>query len=120
MIPLEDIDLRHEIRIDRDTGVVERAAVRRVYSARVEGWKAKFTVAIYQGDDAKEVRSIAFPDISEQSQQEWRRNIAKYTASRQVSCTVRSSAPELYTQPSQYRSDLWGSEFMWYICHTPP
>ncbi|KAJ7315696.1 hypothetical protein DFH08DRAFT_755182, partial [Mycena albidolilacea] len=67
MIPLEDIDLRHEIRVDEDTGVVERVAVRRVYSARVEGRKSKFTVAIYQGDGAKE---------------EWRRNIAKYTAIR--------------------------------------
>ncbi|KAJ7876182.1 hypothetical protein B0H14DRAFT_2568448 [Mycena olivaceomarginata] len=88
-----DIDLWHEIRVDGDTGIVERAAVRRVYSAQVEGRKSKFMVAIYQGDGAKE---------------EWRRNIAKYTAIRQVSCTFRSSAPELYTQPSQYRSDLWG------------
>jgi hypothetical protein len=65
MIPLEDIDLRHEIRVGRDTGVVERAAVRRVYSARVGGRKSRFTVAIYQGDGAKEVCGIAFPDISE-------------------------------------------------------
>jgi hypothetical protein len=125
MIPLEDIDLRHEIRVDRDTGVVERAvvqrvAVRRVYSARIEGRKSKFMVAIYQGDYAQEVRGIAFPDISEQPQQEWRGNIGKYTAIRQVSCIVRSSAPELYRQTSQYCSDLWGSKFMWYTCYNFP
>jgi hypothetical protein len=60
MIPLEDIDLRHEIRVDGDTGVVERAVVRRVYSARVEGRKSKFTVAMYQGNGAEEVCCILF------------------------------------------------------------
>jgi hypothetical protein len=58
MIPLEDIDLRHEIRVDGDTGVVERAVVRRVYSARVEGRKSKFTVAVYQWNGAEEVCCI--------------------------------------------------------------
>jgi hypothetical protein len=64
MIPLGDIDLRHEIQVDRNTGVVgrqrERVCVRRVYSAKVEGRKSNFTVAMYQGNGAEEVYWISF------------------------------------------------------------
>ncbi|KAF7352060.1 hypothetical protein MVEN_01168700 [Mycena venus] len=59
MIPLGGIDLRYEIRVDIDTGFVnrrerERACVRRVYSAKIEGRMSNVTVAMYQGPDAKE------------------------------------------------------------------
>ncbi|KAJ7315807.1 hypothetical protein DFH08DRAFT_820380 [Mycena albidolilacea] len=59
MIPLGDIDLRHEIRVDNLTGIVDyhRGPVcfRRMHSARVEGRKAKVTVAMYHGTGAEEV-----------------------------------------------------------------
>jgi hypothetical protein len=62
MIPLGDIDLQHEIQVDR--GVVGRrrgrGCVRRVYSAKVEGRKSDFTVAMYQGNGAEEVYWISF------------------------------------------------------------
>ncbi|KAF7340628.1 hypothetical protein MSAN_02134700 [Mycena sanguinolenta] len=63
MIPLADIDLRHEIRLDNSMGAAysrprERARVRRLYSAKVEGRKSTLTVAMYQGDDAEQVRGI--------------------------------------------------------------
>ncbi|KAJ7315781.1 hypothetical protein DFH08DRAFT_419741 [Mycena albidolilacea] len=71
VIPLGDIDLRREISVDRDTGVVVRqregTCVRRIYSAKVEGRKSQVTVAIYQGNSAEE---------------EWRRDIAKYMSIR--------------------------------------
>ncbi|KAF7337096.1 hypothetical protein MVEN_02147200 [Mycena venus] len=67
MIPLGDIDLQHEIRVDKKSDVVnrqrERHSVRRVYSAKIEGHKSSVTVAMYQGDDAE---------------QEWRQDVAKY------------------------------------------
>jgi hypothetical protein len=60
MIPLGDIDLQHEIRLDNDTGVVyrqcERLGVRRIYSARVGDQST--TVAMYQGHGAEEVCHI--------------------------------------------------------------
>ncbi|KAJ7669069.1 hypothetical protein B0H17DRAFT_1086889 [Mycena rosella] len=61
VIPLEDIDLRKQIRLDDEIGVVNRggrrACVRRMYTARIEGKKSAMTVAVYQGDDAQEVGS---------------------------------------------------------------
>ncbi|KAF7377023.1 hypothetical protein MSAN_00120400 [Mycena sanguinolenta] len=58
MIPLADIDLRHEIRLDNSTVVIDhrrkQACVRRLYSAKVEGRKSNLTVAMYQGDDAEQ------------------------------------------------------------------
>ncbi|KAJ6462933.1 hypothetical protein C8R45DRAFT_940589 [Mycena sanguinolenta] len=60
MIPLGDIDLRHQIRVDECTGVAysqqERACVRRVHSAkaRIDGRKSRVTVAMYQGSDSEE------------------------------------------------------------------
>ncbi|KAF7377015.1 hypothetical protein MSAN_00119500 [Mycena sanguinolenta] len=62
MIPLADIDLRHEIRWNNSTVVVDhrckQTRVRRLYSAEVEGRKSTLTVAIYQGDDAEQVHGI--------------------------------------------------------------
>ncbi|KAJ7927849.1 hypothetical protein B0H13DRAFT_1860897 [Mycena leptocephala] len=73
MIPLGDIDLQYEIRVNKDTGVVdrlpERQGVRRIYSARVDGRKSRVTVAMYQGESAKE---------------EWQRDIVQYMSVRQV------------------------------------
>jgi hypothetical protein len=62
MIPLGDIDLQHEIRLNKVEGSVvagrrrERASFRRVYSARIYGRNAPMTVAMYQGPGAEEVR----------------------------------------------------------------
>ncbi|KAF7330672.1 hypothetical protein MSAN_02452500 [Mycena sanguinolenta] len=76
MIPMGDIDLRREIRVDECTGVVnsqprERACVRRIHSAKaiIAGRKSRVTVAIYQGNGAEK---------------EWRQDIAKYMSLRQV------------------------------------
>ncbi|KAJ7190482.1 hypothetical protein B0H12DRAFT_1172646 [Mycena haematopus] len=70
MIPLGDIDLRHEIRL-KDTGIVDydrdRARVRRLYSAKIEGRKLTLTVAMYQGNGAEE---------------QWRKDVAKYMSMR--------------------------------------
>jgi hypothetical protein len=59
MIPLGDIDLQHELRLNKGSAVVDRrcdrASVRRVYSARIDGRNAPMTVAIYQGRGAEEV-----------------------------------------------------------------
>ncbi|KAF7340660.1 hypothetical protein MSAN_02138000 [Mycena sanguinolenta] len=73
MIPMGDIDLRHQIRVDDCTGVVcfqqQRACARRMYSAKViiAGRKSRVTVAVYQGEDAEE---------------EWRQDIAKHMSLR--------------------------------------
>ncbi|KAF7377074.1 hypothetical protein MSAN_00125900 [Mycena sanguinolenta] len=63
MIPMGDIDLRRQIRVDERTGVAysrprERACVPRLYSAKVKGQKSTLTVAMYQGDGAEQVRGI--------------------------------------------------------------
>jgi hypothetical protein len=58
MIPLADIDLRHEIGLT--TRRPGRAGVRRTYAARVTGRKSKVTVTLYQGDGAEEVCCILF------------------------------------------------------------
>ncbi|KAJ7737801.1 hypothetical protein DFH07DRAFT_93195 [Mycena maculata] len=65
-IPLGDIDLRQEIRLDAESGIVERqrGSVRRMYSARIHGSKSDMTVALYQGDNAEE---------------EWRHAISRYS-----------------------------------------
>ncbi|KAJ7256638.1 hypothetical protein C8J57DRAFT_1344025 [Mycena rebaudengoi] len=73
MIPLGDIDLQREIRLHKLEGSLvvdrrrERASVRRVYSARVDGRNALTTVAMYQGPRAEE---------------EWRQDIAKHRSIR--------------------------------------
>ncbi|KAF7366225.1 hypothetical protein MVEN_00499700 [Mycena venus] len=70
-IPLGDIDLQHEIHLDNDTGGVdrhcERARVRRLYSARVQGRQLHMTVAMYQGHGAEE---------------EWQKDMARYKSVR--------------------------------------
>jgi hypothetical protein len=69
MIPLGDIDLQREITLD-NTGVVnhrrERPRARRIYIAKIDGRQADVTVAVYQGQGAEEVCTVAlfsvFPD----------------------------------------------------------
>ncbi|KAJ6544490.1 hypothetical protein B0H19DRAFT_301850 [Mycena capillaripes] len=59
-IPLGDIDLRREIciRLDRESGVVNRPhvrnTVRRMYSARVGRRKPDMSVILYEGNNAEE------------------------------------------------------------------
>ncbi|KAJ7508770.1 hypothetical protein B0H11DRAFT_1355961 [Mycena galericulata] len=65
-IPRGHVDLRHEIRMDAG-GLVHRQrgrVSRRMYSARIEGGQSDVTVAVYQGQDAKE---------------NWKRELAKYS-----------------------------------------
>ncbi|KAJ6518025.1 hypothetical protein C8R47DRAFT_3791 [Mycena vitilis] len=59
-IPLGDIDLR-ELRLERTSNcfVRQRQSTCRVYAARVEGRRSRVTVAIYEGDGAKEVCGVA-------------------------------------------------------------
>ncbi|KAF7377002.1 hypothetical protein MSAN_00118100 [Mycena sanguinolenta] len=78
MIPMGDIDLRHQIRVDERSGIINyqprgRACVRRVHSAKaiVAGRKLRATVAMYEGNGAEE---------------EWRQDIAKYMSLRRVEC----------------------------------
>ena len=62
VIPLGDIDLQCEIRLDVGRNVVdrwcERTTVRRVYAAKIEGRSSDMTVAMYEGHSAEEVRSF--------------------------------------------------------------
>ncbi|KAJ6462850.1 hypothetical protein C8R45DRAFT_523986 [Mycena sanguinolenta] len=73
MIPLGDIDLRREIRVDEYTGIAysqqQRTFVRRVHSAKaiIAGRKSRVTVAVYQGNNGEE---------------EWRQDIAKHMSLR--------------------------------------
>ncbi|KAF7377049.1 hypothetical protein MSAN_00123000 [Mycena sanguinolenta] len=73
MIPMGDIDLRHQIRMDKCTDVAysqhPRACVRRVHSAkaRIDGRTKRVTVALYQGNDAEE---------------EWHQDITKHMSLR--------------------------------------
>ncbi|KAJ6459474.1 hypothetical protein C8R47DRAFT_1226611 [Mycena vitilis] len=70
MIPLGDIDLLREIHLndsEANRPQRERACVKRMYSAKVDGRKSRTTVALYQGDGAEE---------------EWRQDIAKYMSCR--------------------------------------
>ncbi|KAJ7050598.1 hypothetical protein C8F01DRAFT_1092255 [Mycena amicta] len=57
-IPLGDINLQRELRVDDQSVSVYRrreyGCVYRVYSARVEGRRADMTVAIFQGKNAEE------------------------------------------------------------------
>ncbi|KAJ6538690.1 hypothetical protein DFH09DRAFT_1368823 [Mycena vulgaris] len=56
MVPIGDLDLREEIRIDCGSGVVnlseERKSARRMYSARIHGSKSNITLGVYQGENA--------------------------------------------------------------------
>ncbi|KAJ6602945.1 hypothetical protein B0H10DRAFT_651589 [Mycena sp. CBHHK59/15] len=68
VIPVGDLDLRNELRLDRESGVVHRrhgwGAVRRMYSARIHGCKSSMTVAVYQGDNSEE---------------DWQQDISRYS-----------------------------------------
>ncbi|KAF8193568.1 hypothetical protein K438DRAFT_1828872, partial [Mycena galopus ATCC 62051] len=78
MIPLADINLRHEIRVDGDTGLVTHrpsGRARRLYSAKVAGQESSVTVAVYQGKGAEK---------------QWRKDIKKYMSFRQVTYPFRS------------------------------
>jgi hypothetical protein len=67
MIPMGDINLLEEIRLNNETGFVgrhqpERTRVRRVYSAKIDGRNSGVTVAVYQGKGAEEVLyATAYP-----------------------------------------------------------
>ncbi|KAJ7455197.1 hypothetical protein FB451DRAFT_647547 [Mycena latifolia] len=67
-IPLGDLDLRSEIRLNCESSEAYRSygrrSVRRIYSARVHGSKSPMTVALYQGENAEE---------------EWRRDLSQYS-----------------------------------------
>ncbi|KAJ6474262.1 hypothetical protein C8R45DRAFT_1011245, partial [Mycena sanguinolenta] len=67
-IPLGNIDLRSEIRMDAEADAVwrhrERKSVRRMYSARVVGHNEPISVALYQGNNAEE---------------EWKRDISYHS-----------------------------------------
>ncbi|KAJ6462845.1 hypothetical protein C8R45DRAFT_1220383 [Mycena sanguinolenta] len=73
MIPMGDIDLRRQIRVNEHTGVAyshrQQTCVRRMHSAnaRIDGRKTRVTVAMYQGDGAEE---------------EWQQDIAKHMSLR--------------------------------------
>ncbi|KAJ7858313.1 hypothetical protein B0H13DRAFT_1897616 [Mycena leptocephala] len=95
MIPLGDIDLQHELHLNKGSAVVDRrreqASVRRVYSARIDGRDAPTTVAMYQGPGAEE---------------EWRHDIAKHMSVR--------------PQPSEYSPDVWSGKLGWCARHIFP
>jgi hypothetical protein len=68
MIPMGDINLLEEIRLNNETGFVgchhpERTRVRRVYSAKIDGRNSGVTVAVYQGKGAEEVNSMYLSEI---------------------------------------------------------
>ncbi|KAJ7236703.1 hypothetical protein C8J57DRAFT_1479166 [Mycena rebaudengoi] len=58
MLPLGDIDLQKEIRVDNASGIIGRRRgqgfVRRMYSAKIDGRKSTMTVVLYQGDNAED------------------------------------------------------------------
>ncbi|KAJ7632013.1 hypothetical protein B0H17DRAFT_1339772, partial [Mycena rosella] len=58
VIPLGDLDLRHEIGLNYDTGIVDRRQIRgpmrRMHCARIHGSESTMTVAIYEGNKAEE------------------------------------------------------------------
>jgi hypothetical protein len=59
-IPMGDINLRHEMRLNKLSSVAdyrhERRSVRRVYSAKIDRGESSVTVAMYHGEKAEEVR----------------------------------------------------------------
>ncbi|KAJ7229320.1 hypothetical protein B0H12DRAFT_232269 [Mycena haematopus] len=98
MIPMGDIDLRHEIRVDEWTGAIsmnyqrERARIRRIYSARVKGRKSSVTVAMYQGSGADE---------------EWRQDVAEYTSARHPNIIqISGAASSIGIRATLFSDDL--------------
>ncbi|KAF7344847.1 hypothetical protein MVEN_01646400 [Mycena venus] len=88
MIPLGDLDLRHEIRLEPGSNTVFRRqecrCLRRIYSTRLYGHQSNMTAAVYQGNNAAEVNL------------EWQEELSKYSGIRhpnilQVFGTVNSS-----------------------------
>ncbi|KAJ7688336.1 hypothetical protein B0H14DRAFT_2653252 [Mycena olivaceomarginata] len=66
-IPIGQLDLFHEVRLDEQDHVVQYqvgARVRKMYSARVQGCKSKMLVFTYQGETGEE---------------EWREDILRYS-----------------------------------------
>jgi hypothetical protein len=96
MIPLGDIDLQKEMHLNNEIGVVnqqyERARVRRVYSARVDGRKSNVTAAMYQGTGAEEVCCALILQYCLQPLQEWRQDITAYMTVRQVPTSIHCIA----------------------------
>ncbi|KAJ7928330.1 hypothetical protein B0H13DRAFT_1968361 [Mycena leptocephala] len=69
-IPMGDVDLRSEICVDGDSGMVQRwhpGQPVRMYAARIHGSKSKMTVAMYEDQDAEE---------------EWRQDMLRYSSMR--------------------------------------
>ncbi|KAJ6512470.1 hypothetical protein C8R45DRAFT_960506 [Mycena sanguinolenta] len=94
-IPLGDIDLQREIRLDVGRNVVdrrcERTTVRRVYAAKIEGRSSDMTVAMYEGHGAEE---------------EWRHGLSQIT--------------NFLASASQHCSTAWHSQFFRHIrCGIP-
>ncbi|KAF8129393.1 hypothetical protein K438DRAFT_1999924 [Mycena galopus ATCC 62051] len=86
-IPLGDLDLRKEIRLD-EYGVVNRVhgqrAARRIYTARVEGKQSDMTVALYQGEHAQQVVPFTpgHGDPGNYFVKTWKSDLEKYTGLR--------------------------------------
>ncbi|KAF7337103.1 hypothetical protein MVEN_02147900 [Mycena venus] len=114
MIPVGDIDLQHEIRLDSFTGAVERrrehTRSRRLHSAKIEGRKSPVTVAIYQGDGAKE------------SVEEWQQDIVKYMSARHPNIIqIYAAASSKNIHATVFYDDLVPfRDFVdLYYCHSP-
>ncbi|KAJ6484698.1 hypothetical protein C8R45DRAFT_290416 [Mycena sanguinolenta] len=110
MIPLGDIDLQREIRLDVGLGVLdrrrERACIRRVYSAKVEGKTSEMTVTTYQGDTAEEEWTQGVSILS---------SLRYHAALDSGSCRLNLAG----AQASQYCPTLWHDEYawcQWYLC----
>ncbi|KAJ7110919.1 hypothetical protein C8R44DRAFT_259256 [Mycena epipterygia] len=70
MIPLGDLDLRNEIRLEGGRVVNQqhrRCAARRIYTTRIDGRQSDMTVAVYEGENAEET---------------WKRELSKYSGLR--------------------------------------
>ncbi|KAJ7679342.1 hypothetical protein DFH06DRAFT_1465460 [Mycena polygramma] len=96
MIPLGDIDLQHEIRQNGRSSVVhrrqERAKLRKVYSAKIDGRTSEMALAVYQGDGAEE---------------EWREDIAKYMSVRHPNILqIRGAASSGGIHATLFHDDL--------------
>ncbi|KAJ7803167.1 hypothetical protein B0H13DRAFT_2494643 [Mycena leptocephala] len=86
MIPVGDIDLRKEIRLDGESPVVmsrrrAQGCIRRLYTAKIEGRGPDMTVVQYQGDNAED---------------EWRRDISK------VSCIRHPNFVQIYAAANSH------------------
>jgi hypothetical protein len=59
MIPLGDIDLQREIRLNGDSAIIDRRDgrryIRKMYTAKIYRKEADMTVAIWEGENAEDV-----------------------------------------------------------------